>query len=56
MSIGRALGLKLNRASRTSREKKKAARQYAPRRGDRKAYKMLMDERDRDSLEQLKEY
>lgn len=56
MSRGRCLGLKMKRESLTDREKKKAARQFAPKRGDRKAAKMLRDERDRESLDQLRNY
>ena len=56
MSRGRCLGLKMKRESLTDREKKKAARQFAPKRGDRKAAKMLRDERDRKSLDQLRNY
>lgn len=56
MSRGRCLGLKMKRESLTDREKKKAARQYAPKRGDRKASKMLSDERNRESLHELRHY
>lgn len=56
MSRGRCLGLKMKRESLTDREKKKAARQYAPKKGDRKAARMLNDERDRESLNELRRY
>lgn len=56
MSVGRAVGLKSKRDHTTSREKKKAARQFAPKKSDRKAKKMLLDERDKDTLSQLKSY